>query len=160
MEISKQQEKKQTNQKYKLKICTTCQTPLNKNNLSDYNLKHAKYICKACSKKRSQQKYIQNKDAIRKRQKEYEQETKLKIIKAYGGKCACCGETTQEFLTIDHINNDGAIIRKNTKQGTGCKIYRWLIKNNYPKDNYQLLCFNCNMAKGFFGKCPHNQLTM
>jgi hypothetical protein len=27
----------------------------------------------------------------------------------------------------------------------------------YPKDRYQLLCHNCNMAKGFYGLCPHQE---
>jgi hypothetical protein len=25
----------------------------------------------------------------------------------------------------------------------------------YPKDNFQLLCMNCNFAKGHRGECPH-----
>ena len=29
-----------------------------------------------------------------------------------------------------------------------------VIKNYYPK-NLQILCHNCNMAKGFYGECPH-----
>jgi hypothetical protein len=29
-----------------------------------------------------------------------------------------------------------------------------LIKENFPKE-YQILCFNCNLALGFFGYCPH-----
>ena len=89
--------------------------------------------------------------------KEYERKCKQKIIDAYGGKCQCCGESIFEFLSIDHINNDGAQERKIKKNGTGGKLYRWLIKNNYPKDNYQLLCFNCNCSKGFMGYCPHEK---
>lgn len=28
------------------------------------------------------------------------------VLEAYGARCACCGEDTEEFLSIDHIFND------------------------------------------------------
>lgn len=80
------------------------------------------------------------------------------VIEAYGSACNCCGETTVEFLTIDHINNDGADHRRELtghRTGSSTNIYRWLRANGYPKDNFQLLCYNCNCAKGFYGTCPH-----
>src|SRR5689334_23309544 len=33
---------------------------------------------------------------------------RAEVIAAYGGKCACCGETEQKFLTIDHEEGTGA----------------------------------------------------
>ena len=81
---------------------------------------------------------------------------KIQVLVHYGGnppKCACCGENYIEFLSIDHINNDGADQRK---KRTSASLYYWLIKNNYPK-GVQVLCFNCNCAKGFFGYCPHQK---
>ena len=30
------------------------------------------------------------------------------------------------------------------------------IKNNFPK-GFQILCHNCNIAKGHYGKCPHEK---
>ena len=36
-------------------------------------------------------------------------------------------------------------------------MYRWLKKHGFPKEGFQLLCYNCNCAKGFFGKCPHKK---
>lgn len=78
-------------------------------------------------------------------------EKRLKVLKHYGNKCVCCGEKQIEFLAIDHIENNGAEHRKTFK----INIYDWLIKNNYPK-GFQILCHNCNMAKAFYGKCPHN----
>jgi len=76
----------------------------------------------------------------------------MKVIEAYGWKCACCEENKYEFLTINH---NGSEEHKSTERGSGGKLYRWLIKNNFPKDSYQLLCYNCNYAKSFFGYCPH-----
>jgi hypothetical protein len=29
------------------------------------------------------------------------------VLAAYGGKCVCCGEAEEAFLTLDHVNNDG-----------------------------------------------------
>lgn len=76
---------------------------------------------------------------------------------AYGGKCACCGESETKFLTIDHINNDGSKERTSNKtaRAAGVMFYRVLQRRGFPKDNYQLLCWNCNCAKGLWGICPH-----
>lgn len=69
----------------------------------------------------------------------------------YGGKCQCCGETTMQFLVIDHINGGGNKHRKSLKTRS---IGEWLKANNYPS-GFQTLCHNCNMAKSIYGKCPH-----
>lgn len=83
---------------------------------------------------------------------------RLEVQEVYGGKCACCGETTPEFLTIDHINNDGAQHRKETKLKGGRRFYAWLKRNGFPKDGLQLLCFNCNCGKQINGgTCPHEK---
>jgi hypothetical protein len=67
-------------------------------------------------------------------------------------KCKCCGENTYEFLSIDHINGGGS---KQKREILGSRnIYSWLRHNNFP-EGYQVLCHNCNLAKGFYGKCPH-----
>lgn len=85
---------------------------------------------------------------------------KAAAIAAYGGKCRCCGETEQAFLTIDHTNNDGNQHRKMTPCG-GDKIYRWLKKNDYPKDGFALMCFNCNLGRRVNGGiCPHMPMTV
>lgn len=69
-------------------------------------------------------------------------------------RCMCCGETTLEFLTIDHINGGGNIHRKSEKNSTN--IYQWLKTNGYP-EGFQTLCMNCNWAKGVYGLCPHQK---
>lgn len=67
--------------------------------------------------------------------------------------CRCCHENCYDFLTIDHVNNDGAEHRRKINGS----LYRWLIKNNFP-EGYQVLCYNCNCAKGNYGKCPHEYM--
>ena len=75
---------------------------------------------------------------------------KTDILNAYGRKCACCGEANPLFLQLDHVNNDG---RKHHHLITQ-QLYRLVKKLGYPKD-FQLLCANCNWAKGQWGACPH-----
>lgn len=76
---------------------------------------------------------------------------------AYGGfQCACCGETEEGFLSIDHVNNDGAHHRKNVSHR---KLPKWLKKNGYP-EGFQILCMNCNFGKARNGGvCPHQTRT-
>lgn len=78
---------------------------------------------------------------------------RLDALAAYGNKCAFCGETEIQFLSIDHIWGNGTQHRKEIGVG-GDTFYRWLKKNNYPPE-FQVLCHNCNMAKGLYGVCPH-----
>lgn len=85
----------------------------------------------------------------------YRKIRKLKIIENYGGECICCGEKNWEFLTIDHVDNDGAKHKK--ELGGASYLYHFLKKNNYPRDKYRLLCFNCNSSRGSFGYCPHEK---
>ncbi len=83
-------------------------------------------------------------------------EMKQQVIEHYGNKCACCGEETGVFLTIDHINGKGAEERRKINSKGGTSFYRYLVKNNFP-DGYQVLCWNCNLAKHILGECPHNR---
>jgi len=69
--------------------------------------------------------------------------------------CACCGELEYEFLTIDHIN--GKKEHGHDQGMTGGRLYSWLMENNFP-DGFQVLCMNCNWAKGHFDICPHQKL--
>lgn len=79
---------------------------------------------------------------------------KNEVILAYGGKCACCGEIEQQFLTLDHKNNDGATHRKEIGilRG-GAPMWDWAQKNGYP-DTLDLMCYNCNCGRRL-GICPH-----
>jgi hypothetical protein len=75
------------------------------------------------------------------------------ILDHYGHVCACCGEATEGFLTIDHIENDGSVHRAVIRQS----LYPWLLKHNFP-DGFQTLCYNCNCGKARNGGvCPHKQ---
>lgn len=82
------------------------------------------------------------------------QALRTEVLTHYGHKCSCCGEPERDFLQIDHIHNDGAAHRKNDVSATN--ICRWLKNHNYPP-GFQLLCANCNFAKGKYGSCPHKR---
>lgn len=86
---------------------------------------------------------------------EKQRDLKQQVLDHYGQKCNCtcgCGVTRFEHLTVDHINNDGARHRKSSKSGGGHAFYRTIIKENFP-DDLQILCWNCNCAKQFYGGC-------
>lgn len=86
------------------------------------------------------------------------QKYKELVFSHYGNKCMCCGETMKEFLTIDHINNDGAEHRRKINMKSGSRIYIWIVKNGFPKD-LQILCWNCNCGKRVNkGICPHKNI--
>ena len=75
------------------------------------------------------------------------------VFAHYGGAtCACCKETTYEFLTIDHIENNGNKQPRNERKS----LYSWLKTHNFPS-GFQVLCMNCNWAKGKYGHCPHER---
>lgn len=80
---------------------------------------------------------------------------KQQVYSHYGAGCTCCGETTSAFLSIDHINNDGAQQRRQMGRGRDV-LYRWIINNNFPS-SFQILCMNCQWGKRKLGTCPHKR---
>lgn len=67
---------------------------------------------------------------------------KIKVINNYGNKCLECNEYRIERLSVNTINEKGACSGRLLL--SGYKLYRWIIKNNYPSNlNFQILCFNC-----------------
>jgi|TARA_B110000881_G_scaffold56425_1_gene48213 hypothetical protein len=70
--------------------------------------------------------------------------------------CRCCGENTDvRFLAIDHIQGKKNLPKSEAILG-GDKLILFLKKNNFP-EGYQVLCHNCNAAKGFSknnNECP------
>ena len=96
-------------------------------------------------------------DRTSKNSRRHARENRQKVLDHYGRRCTCCGEENQYFLTLDHINGDGAAHRKEIKR-RGAQVYSWVIKNNFP-DGFQILCWNCNCGKSTYGSCPHTWKT-
>lgn len=138
------------------------------------NGNHIDSYCNDCRKIRRRINYEKNKDRQKELCKKWVAENKdrhnyirklsrqkirLEVLNHYSNgdiKCNCCGEINHEFLAIDHINNDGAENKRNGEPKGGIGFYTYLRKNNYP-EGFQILCHNCNMAKAFYGICPHKR---
>jgi hypothetical protein len=127
--------------------------------------------CKACvtqlmrdrykEGKRPRRPYIRDDSAASKAKKSKAQRARYirlrdEAYEAYGGRCSCCGEDILEFLTIDHVKNNGSIHRKEAGyRGIGESFYLDLKRSGYPPD-FQVLCINCNFGKRRNGGiCPH-----
>lgn len=80
--------------------------------------------------------------------------TKYKAMQKYGGKCSCCGEGRIAFLTIDHVNNDGADRRREPGYHGGGAFYRRLLRIEVDP-TLQVMCYNCNCGRRSTGVCPH-----
>ena len=124
------------------------------------------------AKRRERDSKPENKEKERERKQEIkytenarkrEQGKRMKVYSAYSKLhsnseipcCRCCGETIMGFLAVDHINGRKHLPEKE-KNLRSSGLINFLIKNNFP-DGYQILCHNCNMAKGFYGECPHEK---
>jgi hypothetical protein len=152
-----------------MKLCTKCNIELSNDKF--YKRKDSKdglsSQCSECRRKVVRKYYSNNSDKwkkysednkeyIRVNKKRRLQERRLDILTYYSSgkpKCSCCGESHIEFLTIHHIDNDGAIHRKEI--GGSSNLPKWIIDNNYPA-GFSVLCYNCNCAIGNHGYCPHD----
>lgn len=84
------------------------------------------------------------------------QKRRILCLLRYGGdppKCACCGESIVEFLTIDHQD-----IVPDKRHRSGDRLYGWILRNNFPK-GFRVLCLNCNHYIGHYRWCPHERKT-
>ena len=107
------------------------------------------------------------------RRKTVRDERRLEVLQYYSKRlsktnipcCRCCGEKSHvDFLAIDHIagkkqmDSEPKLVKlgySSLKRTVG--LHKWIIENNFPK-GFQVLCHNCNYAKGIVrnkNKCPH-----
>lgn len=117
--------------------------------------------CKPCARKVTREWNAAHKDYMAQKTRVWREELRTIVYKHYGDKCICCGEDNVLFLTIDHINNDGYLIRPRSSPGASRKVkisgqwYKHIITIGFP-DDLQLLCYNCNCGKQRNGGvCPH-----
>ena len=114
-------------------LCTVCgKKPQDKN---------TKWYCASCYR------------SFLNRHKILYREYRRLVLNAYGKKCSCCREGTQEFLTVDHIYGKNHPIYQGISQLPN-QLLRWIILNKYPRI-FRILCYNCNCSIGHLGYCPH-----
>jgi hypothetical protein len=119
--------------------------------------KTAEYKAKQAEYSAEQRKTETWKERTRRNARVYRAKIRAEVIAAYGGKCSCprCDVTDSRFLTLDHVNNDGARHREQVK--AGAQVYLWAKRNGYP-DSLRVYCWNCNCGRQWNGGvCPHLQ---
>ena len=113
-----------------LNLCTQCGNPTT-NRLCEICMEAATHrakqwsvkrkeagICRYCSNpatKNYSSKCVEHVAIYKQKSKEWHLSLKKQVIEGYGGKCQCpggCSETTWQFLSVDHVNNDGTDHRK------------------------------------------------
>ena len=130
-------------------LCQVCYNHYwRKNNLKTYKeIRHKSYIKIKATDNDRLLRYARN----------TQMRLKSKIMAAYGGKCACCGEPNEKFLTLNRIKNNDEIKcgRKFKGNGTNVGVYRQAIKEKCSAA-FQLLCWNCSYGTAKNGGvCPH-----
>lgn len=126
--------------------CIKCGVMLDDNNWALYDKKASNYICRGCRKLQNK-KYYQNDPLYSDKQLARTRFIKSAVIFAYGNSCNQCHEDDYDKLTIDHI-------KENKKEISN--IYEWLYNNTILKDEYQVLCYNCNCSKNIVYKDKYN----
>lgn len=91
---------------------------------------------------------------------------RIKVLTHYSRgepQCRCCGEKILCYLTLDHIDDDGASHRKEIEKKLGrgpTTFLRSIIKRGFVA-RLQVLCWNCQWAKRLNGGiCPKTGIDM
>lgn len=138
--------------------CGESKTPSEFSRRKDEGTRGYTSWCINCRRARSAEYKEANREKIRANQLARHHKNRRRCIEHYSAgrnTCACCGEAVYGFLTIDHINNDGAAHRK----AIGTNLYSHLVARGFP-EGFQVLCFNCNLGRAANkGTCPHEELA-
>src|SRR5437870_9998304 len=147
------------------KYCPPCQGPAHRERQRFYSRIYYRSHREHCLAigRRSQEK---NRERYLRIRREYEARKLKRVVPLVIGhysagtfRCACCGESQRDFLTIDHVDGNGYKTSKALgipRGGSG--LYRWLVRRGFPP-GYAVLCMNCNVSKGKHGVCAHKLRT-
>jgi hypothetical protein len=127
-----------------------------KQRVSDYNRAYREKNKDRCKALWSEY-YAKYKKVLAKSRKEQNREKRIEVVMRLGGRCVCCGITEIDFLAIDHIHGGG--LKDLRERGIGNTEVA-VRMDNFDRTKYQILCHNCNMAKGFIGYCPHERMRL
>lgn len=144
------------------RVCRDCSAKTHQAKATaDYWQAAEKGLCTNCKKRPAKQNrrtcevcLSVRRDRARKRWQDQKDKYLPLVLNHYGAKCACCGEDEPLFLTIDHVNRDGAKKRREVEGGPS-NTARYIVEAGYPSD-YRILCYNCNCGRERNGGiCPH-----
>ena len=130
------------------KIKKTMQSWLERN--PNYTKEHNRYYRKINREIlliKDRERYSKNREEFKKSVTFRHSLNKIAVMMHYSKgkpKCVKCKEDNLLFLNIDHIR--GRKAEGHDSKMTSGQLYRFLLKNNFPK-NYQVLCFNHNLIK-------------
>jgi len=89
------------------------------------------------------------------RMQEWRRSLHDKALNALGDRCACCGETRNSMLDIDHVAGGGNMERR-ADLGNNFKLYQRIRDGLVKLGIHQILCSNCNNSKRRnCGLCEH-----
>ena len=146
------------------KICSKCQKEQTLNSFYGKGL-----VCKACYSllykikwKEQRRRFLETEFGKSREQERSERncqrykELRKNFFAMYGTSCACCGDSREMALSIDHVIPVSNRIKNSL---TGIPEIRKALKK-YRPDLYQTLCMNCNMNKGKKVTCGCNTTVM
>jgi hypothetical protein len=139
-----------------LRHCTSCHLWVHRSGFYSYKGQRLMGACKICACRKTLAIYHADPMPKRIQMAEKKRSRKLAMIEAYGGECQCCGEKRWQFLGIDHIHGGGNAEQR--ELGGSSAVIRKLENAGWPKDEYRLLCHNCNCGRSSQngnGVCPH-----
>jgi len=146
--------KKSNNHKH----CDTCRTELNNTRSLNWNKNNVEKCLAATRRWRKRNREHTKKDNMRfqkenpKYKRSRSRKLKIEVLSYYGknGKLMCCWRkctvSDLDCLTLDHMNNNGAEMRRAGGPIGGVDLYSKLKNNDYPK-NHQTLCANHQLKK-------------
>jgi hypothetical protein len=73
-------------------------------------------------------------------------EIKQIVYEKFGSACQSCGRSEIENLTMHHINGHQDEKKHGGLRITGKKLWRLVYMEGWPKDKFEMLCWNCHLG--------------
>lgn len=71
-----------------------------------------------------------------------------RVVELLGSKCTNCGTDDVRVLQINHVENDGHLLKRGGRiRGFACKHFRAILNGTDPIERYELLCANCHQLR-------------
>src|SRR5213078_4819734 len=89
--------------------CRHCCDALTAENWSGANRRFINKICNSCYRAYQMSHYRKHRERYCQNMQARHAAIRAEVLAAYGNACACCGETEEAFLALDHVHNDGKL---------------------------------------------------